>query len=143
MGELLVVAVLTYGFRLPDGRSYSDGWEYVVSHPLLLLHVVAGALALGESAVLAVRGLRRGQRLFSVLAVVGFLAVLGAFVAGDRFVAGRDSALDLMSAGWAVAMISYSVGWCVGRRRQRAALKTVDNPARSSPHLPAGSGDHR
>jgi hypothetical protein len=79
----------------------------------------------------------RVQLLFSVLAVVGFLSILGAFSAGDRFVAGQDAALDLMSSAWAVAMVSYSVGWHVGRRRQRAALKTADNPdpAPSSPTL--------
>jgi len=139
VGELLVVAVLTYGSRLPDGKSYSDGWEYVVGHPLLLLHVIAGAVTLVESIVLAVRSLRRGQLLFSVLAVVGFLSILGAFSAGDRLVAGQDAALDRMSSAWAVAMISYSVGWHVGRRRQRAALKTADNPDTASPS-PATSG---
>jgi deazaflavin-dependent oxidoreductase (nitroreductase family) len=125
--ELLAVAVVTYDGRLPEKRSYAEGWEYVLTHPFLLLHVLLAILVTVESVVLVARCLRAAHRnvVWSGLAILGTLSLLAAFVYGDRFAADTDNTLGGMTASWAVATLSYAVGWYLGRRHQRATAKAV------------------
>jgi hypothetical protein len=120
--ELFLVALVTVAADLPDGRSYSDGWHYVLTDPALLLHVLAATVVLVEAAILVARSLRARSGLWSTFALAGLLAVVVAFIFGDRLIAKGQHALDGMTYAWLIAWILYAAGWYVGRRQQRAAM---------------------
>ena len=120
--ELFIVALVTVAADLPEGRSYADGWHHVLTDPPLVLHVLIATVAFVEAAVLAARSLRVKSALWSTFALVGLIAVLVAFVFGDRLIAEAEYALNGMTYSWLTAWIVYAVGWYVGRRQQRAAV---------------------
>jgi hypothetical protein len=116
--ELVVVALATYHARLPKDQPYSDAWQYVGKHPLLVVHVVVGAIVLVEAAVLALHGIRTRQPFWVILTVLGLAFVLVAFISGDRFLASQgETPLDLMGVAWFGALVVFAVGWYVGRKR--------------------------
>ncbi len=124
VGELVLVVALSFEAGMPRNESYADAWRYVGRHPTLLLHVVIGAAILVEAAVLAVRCMRARQPLWSALAAVGCLAVVVAFVAGERSLqTQRNAEIDVMGTAWFAALVCYAIGWYLARRRQRARDK--------------------
>jgi len=133
----LAVAVLLAGFPIdfPRDTSAGNAWSFVLRHLSILLHAVIGTLALTEAVVFAARAISTPRPRMLVVACLGAVSTLAAFVAGIGYVsAGQgDLALALMTLGWVTAMVTYIAGWVLGRRGMRAERQTVANSAHSDP----------
>ena len=128
----LIVVVLLGGVPIDVPRSVPAGtaWSFLVRHPSALLHAGVGVLLLAEVVILAIRALAaRPSRVGLAGAGLGF--TLLAFAAGIGYVGGgrTDTALTLMSTGWLAALVTYLVGWVVGRREMRAVRRPADRAA--------------
>jgi len=79
------------------------------SSPLLDLHVIMGILLIIAAIMLVVRAIQ--ARLTPVIgtSVVGLLAILGAFGAGEAFIKAGDNGPSLgMAIATAIAMLCYA-----------------------------------
>jgi hypothetical protein len=125
----LALVVLLAGFPVDFPRHTSAGkaWSFVFAHPSVLLHVVIGALALTEAVVFVVRATPTRRPRLLIVAGLGLVSTLVAFGSGIGYVGGGqgDLALTLMTVGWVAAMVTYVVGWVLGRRSMRAERPNV------------------
>jgi FlaA1/EpsC-like NDP-sugar epimerase len=122
--ELAAVALLVgiVHTHFPKGGSYAESWRFVVTHPLLLLHVAVSILILTEASLLQVRSLRSRNRSWTILAFAGLAFTLVTFVSGERFVATQlDTAISVMDVGFFGALATYGLGWRLSRRKPTTA----------------------
>jgi hypothetical protein len=121
----LTAAALLVGIvhsHFPEGKPYAQSWGFVLAHPLLLLHVVVGTIILAEGSILLVRCLRRRNRSWVILASTGLAFALLAYVSGERYVATQRSAsITFMDLGWLGALVTYGLGWYLGRKETPAS----------------------
>jgi hypothetical protein len=122
--ELILVLLTSVHAGLPRGDSYAAAWRSVPRHhPLLIAHILVGAVILVEALVFLIRCLRHGGTGWRVLTAAGFLLALVAFAAGDRYLAiQRDAAIDVMGIAWFAALLTYAAGWYLSRRSLKADL---------------------
>ena len=129
----LVVAVVLAAFNvtIPAGRSAASNWRFVLTHPTILLHVIAAAAVLVVAVVALAASLRDGDWTWIGLSAAGLGFVLLAFAAGVGYVMSlHNSALNLMSAGWAGAVIVYGTGWYLARKKERHTATAHARPAK-------------
>lgn len=136
-----MVALVSYNINIPAGRS-SSHWKFAVTHPTILLHIVAATVSLVLAIVMLILAVRTRDRSWIILSVTGLAFVVLAFVV-LAFVSGEDyimtlrkSALSYMSAGWLGAIVTYGVGWYLGRRKTRRNTMSwcpTVSPAKGSP----------
>lgn len=121
VAALVVVVVLAvFNVTIPAGRSAASNWRFSLTHPTILLHVIASAAVLVVAVVALVASLRDRDRSWIGLSAAGLGFVLLAFVAGGVYVMSlHKSALNIMSVGWAGAVIMYGTGWYLGRKKER------------------------
>ena len=121
----LTAAALLVGIvhsHFPEGKPYAQSWEFVLTHPLLLLHVIVSTIVLAETSILLVRSLPSSNRSWIILASTGLAFVLLAFVSGERYVATqRPTTIVLMDLGWLGASVTYGLGWYLGRKETPAS----------------------
>jgi uncharacterized membrane protein (UPF0136 family) len=112
-----VVLLVAVDSHFPKAKSYAQSWWFVLTHPPLLLHVIVGTIVLAEASILLLRSLRSPNRSWIILASTGLAFVLLAFVSGERYVATqRPAAIVFMDLGWLGALVTYSLGWSLGRK---------------------------
>jgi membrane protein DedA with SNARE-associated domain len=122
IGLAVVIALVSYNVTIPAGKSSGSNWRFVATHPTILLHIIAASAVLVMSVIMLIRSLRRRQPPWILLSVAGMAFVILAYAAGEDYVTTlRKSALSLMSAGWFGAIVSYGVGWYLGRKQERAS----------------------
>jgi len=120
VGLVVVVALAAFNITIPAGKSAASNWKFVLTHTIILLHVITATAVLITAVVALVASIRSRDRSWMALALAGLAFVLMAFVAGDQYVVSLDkSALNYMSFGWAGAVITYGTGWYLGRKKER------------------------
>jgi hypothetical protein len=120
IGLAVVVALVSYNIDIPAGRSSASHWKFVLTHPTMLLHIVVATAVLIIALVMLTLAIRARDRTWIILSVIGLAFVLLAFASGESYVMTlRKSALNYMSIGWAGAIVTYGMGWYLGRRKAR------------------------
>ena len=77
---------------------------------------VAGILVM--AVVMLILAIRIHDQSWIVLLVIGLAFVLVAFASGEDYAMTlRKSSLDYMSIGWLGAIVTYGIGWYLGRRK--------------------------
>jgi hypothetical protein len=126
IGLAVVVALVSYNISIPAGRSSASNWKFVATHPTILLHVIVAATVLVVSAIMLIVAIRSRDRSWIALSAIGLVFILAAFVSGEDYVATlRKSELSYMSIGWLGAIVSYGIGWYVGRKKARQGEEAV------------------
>lgn len=127
----VVIALVSYQVNFPRDTSYTQSWIFVLTHPLVLLHVLVGTVILVESFVFLVRAIPGRSLLWVALAIGGLAFVLLAYATGEVYVATRQAtALTYMSLGWFGAIVAYGFGWYWGRdRATRRNDETLQAPS--------------
>src|SRR5712692_5024624 len=94
-----------------SGVAQSVTWAIVHGHILLAVHAGFGLVLVIAAVGLLVQGIRIRRRGIVVSAVVGFIGVLGAGFNGSSFLNyHQDFSSMIMATGFAIAVVSYSVG---------------------------------
>jgi len=120
VGLVVVVALAAFNITIPAGKSAASNWKFVLTHPIILLHVITATAVLITAVVALAASIRGRDRSWMALSAAGLAFVLIAFVAGDQYVMSlHKSALNYMSFGWAGAVIMYGTGWYLGRKKER------------------------
>jgi hypothetical protein len=120
VGLVVVVVVASFNITIPARKSAASNWRFVLTHPTILLHVVAATAVLVVAVVALIASLRSRDRSWVTLSAAGLAFVLMAFVAGDEYVMSLQKiALNYMSVGWAGAVVIYGIGWYLGRKKER------------------------
>jgi hypothetical protein len=115
-GLVIVVGLVTYNISIPKGRSSSKNWNFVLTHPTILLHIIFGTLVLLGSIVLLIQSARSRVRSWILISAIGMAFVIFAFVMGEQYVSDlSNSELSDMSLGWFAAIATYGVGWYLYR----------------------------
>jgi uncharacterized membrane protein YozB (DUF420 family) len=115
----VVVALAAFNITMPTGKSSASNWDFALSHPTILLHIIAAVILLAAAGMVLVRAVQAGDRSWMAVAACGLAFVLIAFVAGVDYVGTLSKgALDYMSIGWTGAAITYGTGWYLGRRKE-------------------------
>jgi hypothetical protein len=121
IGLAVVVVLVSYNITIPAGKSSGNNWSFAVTHPTILLHIIAAPAVLVVGVIMLLKSLRSRQPSWILLSVAGMAFVILAYAAGEDYVTTlRKSALTLMSVGWLGAIASYGVGWYRGRKQERA-----------------------
>jgi hypothetical protein len=94
--------------EFPETDSPKELWQFAMSQPAIILHLVLGSLMVLGSLVLMVRAYKSGERVWKAGAGIGFGAVLLAWLAGEEFVATQsDNYSFAMAAFFVVALLAY------------------------------------
>ena len=124
IGLAIVVALVSYDITIPAGESAGRNWRFVLTHPTILLHIVAAAIVVIGAIVLVIRSARSHKSPWIVLSALGLAFVLLAFVMGENYVRTlHNSSLSAMSTGWVGAIVTFGVGWYWSHRAERLAKK--------------------
>jgi uncharacterized membrane protein len=124
VGLVVIVALVSYDITIPAGQSDGRNWRFVLTHPTLLLHVVAAVIVVIGAIALVVRSARSHNPPWIVLSGLGLAFVLLAFAMGENYVQTlHNSSLSGMSIGWVGAIVTYGVGWYWSHRAERQAKK--------------------
>ena len=119
---VVIVALVSYDITIPAGQSADRNWRFVLTHPTLLLHVVAAVIVVIGAIALVIRSARSHNPPWIVLSGLGLAFVLLAFAMGENYVQTlHNSSLSGMSIGWVGAIVTYGVGWYWSHRAQRQA----------------------
>jgi hypothetical protein len=100
------------------GVAQSVTWAILHGHVLLILHASLGLLLVLNSAVLLISAIRlRARNLITVTAFGAFGVLAAGFNGGSFLNYHEDFSSMLMSAGFALALIAYSVMLFIAGRR--------------------------
>jgi hypothetical protein len=117
---VIVVALVGYDIKIPEGRSSASNWKFVATHPTILLHVIVAAAILVTAIIVLIMSIRSRNRSWIILSAIGLAFVLLAFASGGDYAATlRRSADDYMGVGWFGAIITYATGWYLARKIAR------------------------
>ena len=131
---VVVVALAAFNITIPAGKSAASNWKFALSHPTILLHVIAATAVLVVAVVALIAALRSRDRSWVAMSAAGLAFVLLAFAAGEDYVMSlHNSALSLMSVGWAGAVIMYGIGWYLGRKKERRTAAGARQGYRQTP----------
>lgn len=135
-GTLLVVCVLlvvqyvlgmlaNLDVQIPANLTNGNAWRWAYTNsPLIQTHVLTGTLLLVLSLAALVLGSVARSTPAVIVAVVGLVMMLVAYLAGVSFLSsGQQSASSLwMSLGFLGALLAYFVGWGVTRPARADAV---------------------
>jgi hypothetical protein len=130
IGLAVVVALVSYDITFPAGKTSAGNWKFAVTHPTVLLHIITASAVLILGFVLLIKSFRALQAPWILLSAAGLIFLLVAWAAGEDYVMTlHNSALNLMSIGWLLAMASYGLGWYLGHRQERGRDEQVKTPS--------------
>ncbi len=128
IGLAIVVALVSYDITIPTGESAGSNWKFVLTHPTILLHIVAATIVVIGAIALVIRSARSHNSPWIVLSALGLAFVLLAFAMGENYVGTlHNSSLSAMSIGWAGAIITFGAGWYWSHRAERQAKKDLSS----------------
>ena len=91
-------------------------WAIIHATPALLLHTLLGLLLVLASFILIGLAIASRQRTWIITSIIGWIGIMGAGFNGASFLNyGHDFSSLLMSMGFLVAAISYSIGFYITR----------------------------
>jgi len=118
IGLVIVIALAADDVTIPKNRSTGKNWNFAITHPTILLHIVFGTLVVLTAIVLLIRSIHSGDRSSIVASLIGLGFVLLAWAMGEQYVATlKNSALSDMGIGWFGAIATYGAGWYLNRTR--------------------------
>lgn len=113
---LASVAVPEFASR----SSRSERWHSVLTHPLLLAHVVLGMAIVLGTIPFVLAAWRSGRVALRGAAALALAAVLAAWAMGERYVGTLQEGFShAMAAAWLVATVTYAAAWWLGRKYTR------------------------
>ena len=122
IGLVIVVGLVSYDITIPKGRSSSKNWNFVLTHPTILLHIIFGSLVLLGAIALLVRSVRSRVRPWIAISAIGLAFVIFAFATGEQYVSTLSNAdLSDMGIGWFGAIATYGVGWYLNHKSASSA----------------------
>jgi membrane protein DedA with SNARE-associated domain len=128
IGLAVVVALVSYDITIPTGESAGRNWKFVLTHPTILLHVIAATIVVIGAIALVIRSARNHNSPWIVLSVLGLAFALLAFAAGENYVRTlHNSNLSAMSIGWAGGIVTFGIGWYWSHRAERQAQKHLSS----------------
>ncbi len=106
--------------KFPDTTNRGDLWHAAWSNGIVAAHIILGLLMTLSSLIFLVRALRRNDKTWRWVAIIGFIAIWAAAFGGSQFVATQNDAYSLLMAlGFLVAIVVY--GWSAfGLKSQKA-----------------------
>ena len=118
VGLVIVIALAADDITIPKNRSTGKNWNFALTRPTILLHIIFGTLVVLAAIVLVLRSLHSGDRSSIVVSLIGLGFVLFAWAMGEQYVATlKNGALSDMGIGWFGAIASYGIGWYLHRKR--------------------------
>jgi hypothetical protein len=118
IGLVIVIALAADDVTIPKNRSTGRNWNFALTHPTILLHIIFGTLVVLTAVVLLIRSIHSGDRSSIVVSLIGLGFVLLAWAMGEHYVATlKNSALSDMGIGWFGAIATYATGWYLNRTR--------------------------
>jgi hypothetical protein len=109
-----------------SGVVQSVTWAILHGNLLLAIHSVFGLLLVIAAAGTLVQAIGNRRRGIVVSSVIGFIGVLGAGFNGGSFLNyNQDISSMLMAAGFAIAIVSYSVGLYIASEAAAATSTTA------------------
>src|ERR1700690_3181823 len=76
LGLVVVVGLVAYNIKIPTGRATSKNWNFVLTPPTILLHVIIGSVMLLAAIVVLAWSARSHDRLWMAISAVGLAFVL-------------------------------------------------------------------
>ena len=126
IGLVVVVGLVSYNLAIPAGRSSASNWGFAVSHPTILLHIFAATVVLALAGFMLLRAILARSARWTVLSAAGLALLALAYLAGAQYVAAlHKGALSLMGNAWLAAIVTYGIGWWLGRREERAITRAA------------------
>jgi membrane protein DedA with SNARE-associated domain len=126
IGLAVVVALVSYDITIPAGESAGRNWKFVLTHPTILLHVIAATIVVIGAIALVIRSVRSHNSPWTMVSALGLAFVLLAFAMGEDYVQTlHNSSLSGMSIGWVGAIVTYGAGWYWSHRSERQANKDL------------------
>jgi len=109
---------LPFPGKLNAGRA----WDFALSQPVILAHIVLGSLIVILAALSIVIGIMSRRRMPVVTSVLGFILVALAWYSGDEFLdTGQSNLPSLgMAFSFLAALIVYAVGYYATSARRLA-----------------------
>ena len=90
--------------------------------------ILIGTVVVVEAIVLLIRSLMSKNRIWSLLAFIGLLCVLLAWMSGERYVSTQsNSALTYMGNLFFVAVVMYGFGWYWARKQSKKKNQSQGN----------------
>lgn len=94
------------------------GWALVYSPLALLVHVALGLLLVLTSSILTALAIASRRPAWIIASLLGWIGVVGAGFNGASFLNyGHDFSSLLMSTGFVLAMISYTLGFALADKK--------------------------
>jgi uncharacterized membrane protein YozB (DUF420 family) len=125
-GLAVAVALVAYNITIPAGESAGRNWRFVLTHPTILLHIVAAVIVVIAAIALVVRSARSHNRAWTGLSALGLAFVVLAFAMGENYVQTlHNSSLDGMGIGWFGAIVTYGAGWYWSHKAERRENKDL------------------
>jgi uncharacterized membrane protein YozB (DUF420 family) len=126
IGLAVVVALVAYNITIPAGASAGRNWKFVLTHPTILLHVIAAVIVVIAAIALVIRSARSHNRAWTGLSALGLAFLVLAFAMGENYVQTlHNSSLNGMSIGWFGAIVTYGAGWYWSHKAERQENKDL------------------
>lgn len=107
---MLGILVVIYA-KFPESGDAGVMWKYANGQPLIMAHAAWGTLLFLGSVAFAIRSRKAKNTTWTRSAILSLLAVLGAWISGERFVSTQKDVFSLsMAVFFILAMLSYVWG---------------------------------
>jgi len=122
---VVVIGLVSYNITIPKGRTRSKNWNFVLTHPTILIHIIVGSLVLIGAVALLLRSVHSRVRSWIVVSGIGLTFVIIAFAMGEQYVSTLSNTdLSDMGLGWFGAIAAYGVGWYLSRASKSSTEAT-------------------
>ena len=107
---ILGMAINLY-VTFPKSNDVRSLWEYARAQPLVMAHIIFGTLLLIGSIAITVRAFKSENHTWKTCTVLGLVAILTAWVSGERFISTQNDAYSLsMAIGFILGILAYAWG---------------------------------
>jgi hypothetical protein len=109
--EYLLGMYVNMYVSFPESGSESQMWEFAKTQPVLMAHILVGALLLLNSLWLLFRAFKAKDLVWKKAAGFGALGILIASFGGESFIGSQNDLFSyLMASGFILALVSYFWG---------------------------------
>jgi len=121
LGFLVVQYLLGMAANLfvtfPDTKNASTQWEFAKAQPLVILHIIVAVFLIIGGTVLLIQAIRRKNKQWIIVGIIGLVGLLGASITGARFIPTQQNVYSyIMAIAFILAFVSY--GWGLYKAKQ-------------------------